>query len=57
MDPDACYSYDLAHRAVTDPFLREFIFLNDLDFQLGPPLGLMDTWQSVMEFEDMRSRA
>jgi hypothetical protein len=32
------YSYDLALRAVTVPFLREFIFLNDLDFQLGPPL-------------------
>jgi hypothetical protein len=50
------YSYDLAYRAVTDPFLCEFIFLNGFVFRLCPALEGMDTLQSVIEFEDENSR-
>ena len=41
---------------VMEPFLREFIFLNNLYFQLGTTLGRMAAVSSMLEFEDMESR-
>lgn len=41
---------------VMDPFLREFIFLNNLYFQLGTTLGGMSAVSSMLEYEDMEHR-
>lgn len=41
---------------VMDPFLREFIFLNNLYFQLGTTLGSMSAVSSMLEFDDMEDR-
>jgi hypothetical protein len=38
---------------VLDPYLREFIFVNTLFFQLGTTLGTMSAVESMLEFETM----
>jgi hypothetical protein len=41
---------------VMDPFLRNFIFLNNLYFQLGSTVGAMSAVSSMLEFDDMEAR-
>lgn len=41
---------------IMDPFLREFIFLNNLYFQLGTSLGTMSAVSRMLEFEEMNNR-
>ena len=41
---------------VLDPFLREFIFLNNLYFALGTTLGQMSAVSSMLEMEGMENR-
>jgi hypothetical protein len=41
---------------ILDPFLREFIFLNNLFFQLGTTLGTMSAVGSMLDFENMEAK-
>lgn len=41
---------------ILDPFLREFIFVNQLFFQLGTTLGTMSAVDSMLSFETMEAK-